>query len=64
MAAAQFVLGCLLLAGGAGLILLRHRIAARRRRLGGWQAGAPELWVFLGTLLAINGVLQLVLAAA
>jgi hypothetical protein len=64
VAAAQFVLGCLLLAGGTALILGRHRIAARHRRGGNWQMGAPVLWFFMGTLLAINGVLQLALAVA
>jgi hypothetical protein len=64
MMAAQLVLGCLLLAGGVGLILGRHRIAARHRNAGSWQAGAPVLWVFVGSLLAINGIFQLVLAVA
>ena len=64
MAAVQLALGCLLLAGGAALILGRNRIAARHRRLGAWQTGAPVLWAFIGTLLAINGILQLVIAVA
>jgi hypothetical protein len=64
MATVQLVLGCLLLGGGAVLILGRHRIAARHRNLGAWQTGAPVLWAFIGALLAINGVVQLVLAVA
>jgi hypothetical protein len=64
MAAAQLVLGCLLLTGGTGLIIGRHRIAARHRGRGSWQTGAPVLWLFIGLLLAINGVMQLAIAVA
>jgi hypothetical protein len=62
MKVAQLLLGMLSLLVGVGLILGRDRIARRHRRR--WQTGAPVPWVFLGTLLATNGLLQIALALA
>ena len=64
MTVAQLVLGTLSLVVGAGLILGRDQIAQRHRRRGSSQTGAAVLWVFLGALLATNGLLQIALAMA
>ncbi len=63
MRIAQLVLGCCFLVSGAGMIFGRNRIAAHHRRAGKWQTGASVLWVYLGILFLMNGVMQVVLGA-
>jgi hypothetical protein len=41
-----------------------RRIGQRHRRRGDAMIAAPILWLFLGTLLATNGVLLLLLGLA
>ena len=62
MTAAQTVLALALLAGGVGLIAAGRRIGERARRRGHPMLAAPVLWMFLGVLLAMNGLLQLLIA--
>ena len=64
MTAAQLVLGLALLTVGVAMIAGSRRIGRRKRRSGDTVMAAPVLWLFLGTLLAMNGVLQLLLAFA
>ncbi len=64
MQIAQAVLGIALLATAVVMIAGRQRLGARARRRGSPAATPTILWLFLGTLLATNGVLQLVLALA
>src|SRR4051794_3823411 len=58
MATAQLVLGCLLLISGAFIAFGRKRIDAYHRRAGRTPNEIPALWIFVGTVMMINGVLQ------
>ena len=62
MVVTQGFLGGLLLVTGVVFIVASRRLTARHRRRG--TPSSPVVWVFLGTLMATNGVLQLVLAFA
>jgi len=62
MTAAWIVLALALLAGGVGLIAASRRIGERVRRRGNPMLAAPVVWTFLGVLLAMNGLLQLLIA--
>ena len=64
MATAQTVLGLALLVFGVTLIVARHRIGERRRRRASTMPAGPILWLALGTMMAMNGALQLVLGLA
>jgi hypothetical protein len=64
MTAAQIVLGLALLSLGVGMIAGSQRIGRRHRRRSNTMMSAPVLWLFLGTLLAMNGLLLLLLGLA
>jgi hypothetical protein len=64
MSALQGVLGAASVIVGVALIAGRRRIGQRARRRRASNVAVPIVWMFLGALLVMNGVLQLVLAAA
>jgi hypothetical protein len=64
MTAAQIVLGVALLGLGLGMIAASRRIGRSPRRRSDVMMAAPILWLFLGTLLAMNGLLLLLLGLA
>ena len=64
MTAAQLLLGLAMLTIGVAMIAGSRRIARHTRRRREPVLAAPVLWLFLGTLLAMNGVLLLLLALA
>jgi hypothetical protein len=49
---------------GVALIAGRRRMGQRAMRRGASNGAVPIVWMFLGALLVMNGVLQLVLAVA
>ena len=60
----QLLLGAALLLAGGAMIAARRGISGREPRRAGAPLVAPVLWLFLGTLLAMNGLLLLLLALA
>jgi hypothetical protein len=62
MTAAQLALGLAMVTVGVAMIAGRQRIGQRQRRHA--VMAAPMLWLFLGAVLAMNGLLQLLLAIA
>jgi len=64
MSALQAVLGAASLIVGAAMIARRRRIGQRALRRGALNVALPIVWMFLGALLAMSGVLQLALAVA
>jgi hypothetical protein len=64
MSALQAVLGAASLIVGVALIAGRRRIGQRALRRAAPDVALPIVWMFLGALLAMNGVLQLALAVA
>jgi hypothetical protein len=64
MSALQGVLGAASVVVGVVLIAGRRRIGQRALRRGASDVALPIVWMFLGALLVMNGVLQLVLFVA
>jgi hypothetical protein len=64
MSALQLVLGAASVIVGVALIAGRRRIGQRALRRGASNVAVPIVWMFLGALLVMNGVLQLALAVA
>ncbi len=60
----QLVLGIVALALGSFMIVRREAIVARHRRRLGPRAQPPMLWIVLGCLLAVCGLVEFVAAAA
>lgn len=61
MSGFHLVLGVLLLSVGSFMIVRREQIVARHQRIR-THAQPSMLWIVLGGLLALNGLLQLILA--
>jgi hypothetical protein len=62
VAIVQFIIGVALLALGGTCVVRREQIVARQRRSSAGQVQSPAAFVVIGTILALAGLLQVVLA--
>jgi hypothetical protein len=62
VAVVQLIIGILLLTIGGVYVTRREQIAARQDRSAGGQLRSPSAYLVIGTVLALAGLLQVVLA--